>query len=374
MSANLNQDADLERQPLLPPALSTEAGESSTPPPGYSSITPPKLASPPAEPVGTVPEKEKSAGWKTALLWGVCIAGLGLLAAFVIRGSKKGGFEWRKSLKDALGGGLSGAAAMVVQVLTLMPLRTVMNYQYRFGHTFAGAVSLLWQAGKIPRFYSGLSAAIFQGPLSRFGDTFANAGIESIISSLDPPKWTTPLITIFASLAAALFRMILTPIDTLKTTLQAQGPAGIPILKQRVRENGIGSLWYGAFATAAATFVGHYPWFATYNSLKRTLPLPAEDELALIYLRQAFIGFIASIASDTVSNWLRILKTYRQVDERKVSYTQALKNVYAAEGLNGVLFRGLPTRLLANGLQGLMFSVLWKLFADLWSGKHKSFA
>lgn len=23
--------------------------------------------------------------------------------------------------------------------------------------------------------------------------------------------------------------------------------------------NGIGSLWYGALATAAATFVGHYP-------------------------------------------------------------------------------------------------------------------
>lgn len=59
--------------------------------------------------------------------------------------------------------------------------------------------------------------------------------------------------------------MILTPIDTLKTTLQAQGAKGTVILRQRVKTNGIGSLWWGAFATAAATFVGHYPWFGTVS-------------------------------------------------------------------------------------------------------------
>lgn len=60
--------------------------------------------------------------------------------------------------------------------------------------------------------------------------------------------------------------MILTPIDTLKTTLQVQGTRGTTLLRQRVKENGVGSLWWGAFATAAATFVGHYPWFATVSS------------------------------------------------------------------------------------------------------------
>jgi len=63
--------------------------------------------------------------------------------------------------------------------------------------------------------------------------------------------------------SAAAFRMILTPIDTLKTTLQAQGARGTALLRRRIKSNGIGSLWWGAFATAAATFVGHYPWFAT---------------------------------------------------------------------------------------------------------------
>ncbi len=62
--------------------------------------------------------------------------------------------------------------------------------------------------------------------------------------------------------------MILTPIDTLKTTLQAQGARGTALLRRRIRTDGIGSLWWGAFATAAATFVGHYPWFATVSSIQ----------------------------------------------------------------------------------------------------------
>ena len=40
------------------------------------------------------------------------------------------GDVWEKAAKRALGGGVSGALASVAQVLTLMWLRTVMNYQY----------------------------------------------------------------------------------------------------------------------------------------------------------------------------------------------------------------------------------------------------
>lgn len=48
--------------------------------------------------------------------------------------------------------------------------------------------------------------------------------------------------------------MILTPVDTLKTTLQVEGSRGLPLLRQRVKTYGFGSLFYGAWATAAATF------------------------------------------------------------------------------------------------------------------------
>jgi hypothetical protein len=38
------------------------------------------------------------------------------------------------------------------------------------------------------------------------------------------------------------------------------GRAGLRLLRARIADRGVGSLWYGALATAAATFVGHYPW------------------------------------------------------------------------------------------------------------------
>lgn len=301
------------------------------------------------------------------------IAAVIVLVVFIKGWVDEGGdvdFDLKGALKRALGGGLSGAAAMVLQVLLLMPLRTIMNYQYRFGHSFTAASSILYEDGGFGRYYQGLGAALVQGPVSRFGDTAANAGILALLHSNPYLKdLPSPVQTIFASLCAACFRMILTPIDTLKTTLQAQGARGTALLRQRIKTNGVGSLWWGAIATAAATFVGHYPWFATYNLLTDVIPEPDKHHIISWLLRLAFIGFVASIVSDSVSNSLRVIKTYRQVNETKVSYTEAARLVVVEDGLIGLFGRGLKTRILCNGLQGLLFSILWKLFLDLWDKK-----
>lgn len=59
------------------------------------------------------------------------------------------------------------------------------------------------------------------------------------------------------------------------------------------------------------------------------------------------------------------MKTYRQVNETRIGYAAAARAVIATDGLRGLFGRGLKTRILANGLQGLMFSVLWRFFMDL---------
>ena len=82
-------------------------------------------------------------------------------------------------------------------------------------------------------------------------------------------------------------------------------------------------------------------------------------------VRQAFIGFVASVISDTVSNSLRVVKTYRQVHEARIGYFEAAEAVIAADGLRGLFGRGLKTRIIANGAQSIMFSILWKIFLDL---------
>ncbi len=104
-------------------------------------------------------------------------------------------------------------------------------------------------------------------------------------------------------------------------------------------------------------------WFGTYNQLDKSLPQPTT--LGQQILRQALIGFVASVISDTVSNSLRVVKTYRQVDETRIGYLDAARAVVVTDGVRGLFGRGLKTRIIANGAQGLMFSVLWKLFMNM---------
>ncbi|KAG9235689.1 mitochondrial carrier domain-containing protein [Amylocarpus encephaloides] len=354
------QDNDAERQGLheATPLLQERPRSSST--------------SSPSEDDGKTTRAISWYAWRIFLLLAALLVTGVFVKGWLDAGADRN-FDLGKALWKALGGGLSGAAAMVLQVLLLMPLRTIMNYQYRFGTSFTTATKTLYQDGGLLRYYQGMAAALFQGPLSRFGDTAANAGILALLQSNSYLKdLPSPIKTIFASLCAACFRMILTPIDTLKTTLQVQGSRGTTLLRQRIKNDGVGSLWWGAIATAAATFVGHYPWFATNNFLSDVIKEPPKQELLKYLLRLALIGFMASIVSDSVSNSLRVVKTYRQVNDTKVSYSQAARNVIREDGVLGLLGRGLKTRILANGLQGLLFKILWELLLDLWDEKTKS--
>lgn len=84
----------------------------------------------------------------------------------------------------ASGGGIAGAGAMAVNVCALMWMRTTVNFQYRYGMGTFEAMRHLYNdggrgLGGIRRFYQGIGPALFQGPLSRFGDTAANAGSEA---------------------------------------------------------------------------------------------------------------------------------------------------------------------------------------------------
>ena len=43
-----------------------------------------------------------------------------------------------------------------------------------------------------------------------------------------------------------------------------------------------------------------------------------------------------------------------------VSSKDQAKDIVKKEGVSGLLFRGLKTKILTNGLQGVLFTVLWK--------------
>jgi len=233
-------------------------------------------------------------------------------------------------------------------------------------------MSPLWSQGGMRRFYAGLAPALLQGPLARFGDTAANVGVLTLLDA-SPSTKDLPVVvkTLAASAGAATWRIILMPIDTVKSIMQVEGAKGLPMLREKMAKGGPLVLFYGGVGASVATFAGHYPWFATYNLLDSKIPVPT-DRLQKLG-RNAFMGFTASVISDSVSNSFRVLKTYRQTSPTKVSYMDAAQQIIAKDGVKGLLGRGLSTRIATNGLQGLMFSVLWKFFDEkLHKPKEKS--
>lgn len=198
-----------------------------------------------------------------------------------------------------------------------------------------------------------------------------------LLNSFDSTKDMNPgSKTLVASVCASSFRVMSTPLDTCKTIMQVEGREGLTKLGQKFRTaggfpRGLPVLWYGALGSATATFVGHYPWFATYNMLQLYLPhrgfVPESTphaELVDKLVRNAITGFCASAVSDTCSNSIRVMKVYKQTHQQQISYVQAFQDVVAKDGILGLMGRGLGTKIASNGVQGMLFAVLWKMIDD----------
>merc|ERR1712178_359410 len=212
----------------------------------------------------------------------------------------------------------------------------------------------LWAEGGVPRFYRGLAPGLIQEPMSRFGDTAANDGV---LAALEHTSLPTAAKTMCASAGAAGFRVVLMPIDAWKTTKQVEGKEGLKKLMEKTSKHPT-ALWQGAVGAMTATWVGHYPWFYTNNQLRESLP--QFDFMYGKYVRNAVIGFCSAAVSDACSNSLRVLKTTKQTSLTQVTYKDAAQEIIAKEGLAGLFGRGLKTRIIANGIQGAMFTILWR--------------
>ena len=260
----------------------------------------------------------------------------------------------------ALGGGIAGALAMVIQVVALMWMRTTINYQHAKGMGTMEALTTLYNEGGLARLYQGMGVALLQAPISRFGDTAANAGMIALLAGV---TWLSPAIkTICASLAAGIFRVAIPPLDSLKTILQVSGANGASQLRRRIATDGILTLYSGALGNVVATFLGHYPWFFTYNYLQAAVPKPAGSLKRNV--RSAVIGFCSSFTSDVVSNSARVVKTFKQTHTDPISYAEAVMLIVKADGISGLFLRGLWTKLLSNGVQAMLFTVCWRYFEE----------
>ena len=274
-----------------------------------------------------------------------------------------------KAAKKGLGGGVPGFVAGVIQVITLMWLRTIVNYQSRYGTSFRETLLVLFNEGGVPRFYRGILFALVQAPMARFVATFANDGCEALLASLPMTKhWGPVRGTMISSIVVGLWRVLLMPIDTCKTILQVDSRDGFKKLMHKVRAGKISLLYQGAFALIASSMMSYYPWFYSYRVLSKS------DIVATVFapglVKNAFIGFSASVVSDVVSNGIRVIKTTKQsisASRHPVNYGEAISIILAEDGWRGLFGRGLKTRIFGNALQSVLFTIVWRGLAERWS-------
>eukprot|EP01036_Dinobryon_divergens_P024002 gene24002-32408_t len=252
----------------------------------------------------------------------------------------------RSAVTEAFRNGIMGAIAGWVQVFALMWLRTASNYQYRFGVSFTTALKELYRQGGVLRFYNGIFYALLQSPLSKFGSIAANEGSRVLVSHYLPnSSFSDSFSSALGAFMSMLWRIFLMPVETCKTVLQVDG----------------------SLSVALATFLGHYPWFFTHNILDRIIPVNKTDGVLQNVVRSAVIGFCASAVSDIIVNPIRIIKTVKQsmaankgTANAPLSYSQVIQKVLSESGWQGLLCRGLSSRIIGNGIQSIFFTVIWK--------------
>ena len=76
---------------------------------------------------------------------------------------------------------------------------------------------------------------------------------------------------------------------------------------------------------------------------------------------------MSSSVSDVTSNAFRVIKVNRQTQTENISYSKLIKNIIEKEGINGLLTRGLKTKIIANGIQGMLFTIIFDYLRNNYS-------
>ena len=257
--------------------------------------------------------------------------------------------EIYKSSTKAFKTGFAGGA---LQVTSLLWLRTANNYQYKHGTSLSDTIKTLYNQGGILRFYRGYFPSLFLGSSIKFGEI--NAYYYSKQCNFNELERL-----IFISSVSSLLKFTFVPIDTLDIFLQVEGKKGIETLKNKVNSQGVRVLYYGLTPWITSNFISTFCWYNIHNYLDSKFKNYGKEGI-VFNIKNAIIGGIASVISDSLTNPLRILKIYKQSNTNRVSYTETYKNIVETRGYKELFLRGLKTRIIIHGLQNMFFIVVWK--------------
>ena len=72
------------------------------------------------------------------------------------------------------------------------------------------------------------------------------------------------------------------------------------------------------------------------------------------------------MVSDTVFNSSRVIKTTKQSNKIPTTYIKIITTIVEKEGITNLLGRGLKTKIISNGIQSIIFTIIWKSLEDLY--------
>lgn len=65
------------------------------------------------------------------------------------------------------------------------------------------------------------------------------------------------------------------------------------------------------------------------------------------------------------------MQTVKQTHAEKLTMAECARLVINKDGMAGLFGRGLGTRIMTNGLQGIMFNVMWRMGMDYFAAQEK---
>ena len=252
----------------------------------------------------------------------------------------------------------TGISSGCLQVSTLMWLRTVNNYQYRYGTNLKDTFTSLYSNGGVLRFYIGYFPALYVASVCKFAELNAYYFTKDF-NSYDK------LLTISA--ISSLSKLSVVPIDALDIILQVEGKSGLKLLSEKIKKNGYRVLYYGSTPWITSNFIGTFSWYFVHNTLDTKFKDKFNDTNLQFNLKNGLIGLSASMTSDILTNPLRILKINKQSSIDNIGYLDTIKQIKNEKGIQEFFMRGLNTRILIHGVQNIFFVIVWKNLEKLFN-------
>lgn len=247
----------------------------------------------------------------------------------------------------------AGFIAGTIQTSSLIWLRVINKYQYRYGYSIHKTISKLYKEGKTSRFIKGIIPATIDSSLCRMGDIFIYSYVKENFS-----HESTLTQSFYIGFFSSFHKLMVIPLDTISVNYHVYGDSAPKTLQNEIKKSGILSLYNGGSSIVGLSALSSTIWFSFFINFENYTKKYIDER------NKSFInglnGAAASVSSTLILNPIHALKTYRQT--KHFSYINCVRDMIDKTSIMNSLYRGVSSRLIIKALQSSLFVVLWKEF------------